>query len=119
LGPIELAQIAAALAQIAGVGAGSGGTLDAIRGKLGLDRLAVGGNGANGATVEAGRTVAEGVYVGARQSTSGTGTQATVEIDITKGLKLQADIGQSSGSSATGASGGGGTGVGLKYEFEY
>ncbi len=119
LGPIELAQIAAALAQIAGVGGGAGGTLDAIRGRLGLDRLAVGGSGASGASVEAGRTVAKGVYVGARQSTSGAGTQATVEIDIAKGLKLQADIGASSGSSATGAAGAGGTGVGLKYEFEY
>ena len=119
LGPIELAQIAAALAQIAGVGGGAGGTLDAIRGRLGLDRLAVGGSGTNGASIEAGRTVAKGVYVGARQSTSGAGTQATVEIDIAKGLKLQADIGASSGSSATGAAGAGGTGVGLKYEFEY
>ncbi len=120
LSPFQLAEIAAALAQIAGVGGGGPGVLDSIRGKLGLDRLSVGGgNTTSSATVEAGRYVAPGVYVGAKQGTSG-GSQATVQIDLTKGLKLETTVG--TGGSATGAATSGqsqGTGVGLTYQFEY
>ncbi len=74
-----------------------------MRQGLGLDRLAV-RNGANGSpALEAGRYIAPRVYLGARQDASG-GTQATVQVDITKGLKLEATAGTGSGS-ATGAAG--------------
>ena len=84
--------------------------LNRIRQGLGLDRLSVGGGtGGNAATVEAGRYVSDGVYVGAKQGTSGSQTQATVQIDITKNLKANADVG----------SGEGGNSVGLSYQFEW
>lgn len=118
LGPVQLAQIAAAVAQMAG---GSGfDPLDRVRAGLGLDRLSVNGNAAGtGATLEAGRALAPGVYVGAKQNTAGTGTKATVEIDLGRGLKLQAGVGSSGADSATGASGGTGTDVGVTYQFDY
>jgi len=120
LGPVELAQIAAALAQMAG---GSGfNPLDSVRAGLGLDRLSVSG-GANGqssgATVEAGRTIAPGVYLGAKQNATGSGTQATVEIDLGRGLKLQAGLGAGGAGDATGASGSSGNDVGITYQFDY
>jgi translocation and assembly module TamB len=121
LGPLQLAQIAAALAQISGVGGGID-PLNAIRSGLGLDRLSVGGgSGANAATVEAGRYVAPGVYVGAKQGTSGSGTQATVQVDLFRGLKLEADVGTGGGASTGAASSASssGTSVGLTYQFEY
>ena len=67
LTPIQIAEIGAALAELSGA-TGGGNPLNAIRKGLGLDRLNVGGgtNGA-GASVEAGRYVAKGVYVGAKQ----------------------------------------------------
>jgi len=110
LGPFQLAEIAAAVASLTGVGGGVSNPLDSIRKGLGLDRLSVGG-GASGTapSVEAGRYVANGVYVGAKQGTTGSQTQATVQIDITKGLKLQTDVG----------TGQGGNSVGLTYQFEY
>jgi translocation and assembly module TamB len=118
LGPFQIAEIAAGLVQLTGVG-GSGGfnPLDSVRKGLGLDRLAVGSTtttSSSGATtstptIEAGRYVANGVYVGAKQGTSGNETQATVQIDLTKGLKLETDVG----------SGTGGNQVGLTYQFEY
>ena len=46
--------------------------------------------------VQAGRYIARGVYVGAQQSASGGGTQATVQVDIAKGLKLQGTAGTGS-----------------------
>jgi translocation and assembly module TamB len=113
LGPFQYAEIAAALAQLSGVG-GAGGLnpLESVRRGLGLDRLSVGG-GTSGTspTVEAGRYVANGVYLGAKQGTGGTGsgTGATLQIDITKGLKLETDVG----------TGTGGNQVGLTYQFEY
>jgi translocation and assembly module TamB len=127
LGPLQLAEIAAALAQISGVAGGSLDPLNSIRSGLGLDRLSVGGGGSgSSATVEAGRYVAKGVYVGAKQATSGGGTQATVQVDLTHGLKLEADVG-TGGGSATGAASSttangtssNGTSVGLTYQFEY
>ena len=121
LGPFQLAAIAAGLAQISGVG-GAGGfdPLGSVRSGLGLDRLSVGGGSGNSATVEAGKYIANGVYVGAKQSTSGSGTQATVQVDLYKGLKLETTVG-TGGGTATGSSStdSNGTSVGLTYQFEY
>ena len=110
LGPFQLAEIAAAVASLTGVGGGGANPLESVRKGLGLDRLSVGG-GASGTapSVEAGRYVANGVYVGAKQGTTGAQTQATVQIDITKGLKVETDVG----------TGQGGNSVGLTYQFEY
>jgi translocation and assembly module TamB len=121
LGPFQLAQIAAALAQFSGVTGKGFDPLNSIRNGLGLDRLSV-GSGGSGQDVEAGRYVAPGVYVGARQSTSGAGTQAVVQIDLAKGLKLESTVGTGGGSAQGSAQTTGdsnGTGVGIKYQFEY
>ena len=114
LGPFQLASIAAAVADLTGVGGGVGNPLEKVRKGLGLDRLSVGGGSGTGSSgtapsVEAGRYVGNGVYVGAKQGTTGGQTQATVQIDITKGLKVETDVG----------SGTGGNQVGLTYQFEY
>ncbi len=124
LSPFELAQIATTLASLTGVD-GVGDPLDQIRSGLGLDRLSVGsGPGGSGTALQAGRYVAPGVYVGARQGLSGTGTQATVQVDIARGLKLEGAVGTSSGAPANGTTVGsgtdaGGSSVGLTYQFEY
>ena len=122
LSAFQLAEAAAALAQVSGA-TGGFDPLNSLRQGLGLDRLSVGGSqGGTGATLEAGRYVAQGVYVGAKQGTSGTGTQATVQIDLLKGLKLETDVGTGSTTSATGSSATtdpSGTSVGLTYHFDY
>jgi translocation and assembly module TamB len=116
LGVLEVAQIASGLATLTGAG-GIGDPLDKVRQGLGLDRLGV-TSGANGSpAVEAGRYIAPRVYLGVRQSASG-GSQARVQFDLTKRLKLDATAGTGS-SSATGAGDSNGSGVGLTYQFEY
>ncbi|WP_428391765.1 translocation/assembly module TamB domain-containing protein [Lichenicoccus sp.] len=122
LSPLQIASVAAALAQLSGVGGGGPGILDRVRSGLGLDRLSVGSGGANssGASVQAGKYVARGVYVGARQSTSGAGTQAQVEVNLTRHLKLNTVVG--TGGTVTGTTtpeNDPGSSVGLKYEFQY
>ena len=44
----------------------------------------------------------DGSATGAQQSVTGTGTQAVVQVDLAKGLKLQATAGNSTTTSATG-----------------
>lgn len=115
---LQIAQIGAAVATISGVGGGGTNPLLAVQKSLGLDRLAVGGTSTGGASVEAGRYVSERVYVGAKQTTSG-GTQAQVQVDLTKRLKLQATLG--AGGTAQGATPDNdpGSSIGLSYQFEY
>jgi translocation and assembly module TamB len=78
----------------------------------------VGSASGGGAALQAGRYIARGVRIGASQSTGGQ-TQATVQIDIAKGLKAQ-------GTAAAGAPPATpvpgvdyGSSVGLTYQFEY
>jgi translocation and assembly module TamB len=119
LGALEVAEIAAGLATLTGTGGAVGDPLNAVRQGLGLDRLSVGNSAKGSPTLEAGRYVAPGVYLGAQQSASGGGSQAVVQVDIAKGLKLQGTAGTGS-SSATGAAGASnGTSVGLTYQFQY
>ena len=51
--------------------------------------------------------------VGAKLSVSCAGTQATVEIDLYKGLKLQTQTGTASTGTGDASS------VGLTYQFQY
>ncbi len=118
IGPFQYAAIAAALAEVSGVGGGLSDPLNGIRRGLGLDRLTVGsttntapvGSPSNAApTLEAGRYLANGVYVGAKQDVTGQGTGAEVQIDLTKRLKLDTTVG----------SGQIGNQVGLSYQYEW
>jgi translocation and assembly module TamB len=121
LSPLQLAEIAQALAALGGIGNGFS-PMSAIRKGLGLDRLSVGGgNGGSGQTsVEAGKYVARNVYVGARQNLSG-GTQVQVQVDITRRLKAQATLSTATNATVTkgNAAQDNGSSVGLSYQFEY
>lgn len=123
LGPAQVAEAAAAVARLSGLGGGAFDALGSLRQGLGLDRLSLGASsGGGGAAVEAGRYLARGVYLGARQATSGAGTQATVQIDLMRGLKLETSIGTGGGADVTGAAATAnpyGTSVGLTYQFQY
>jgi translocation and assembly module TamB len=120
LSPFQVVEIAQAIAAISGLGAASD-PLAGVRKGLGLDRLSVGAAAGNGpgATVEAGKYVANGVYVGTKQGTAG-GTQAQVQVDLTKHLKLESTLG-TGGTPATGVTPDNdpGSSIGLTYQFEY
>jgi translocation and assembly module TamB len=118
LTPFQLAEIASALASLSGIGSPIGDPLEKLRTSLGLDQLSVGSDASGGASLQAGRYIAPGVRVGASQSASGGDTQATVQIDITKGLKLETTAGTAS-QAATAAGSTNGASVGLKYQFQY
>lgn len=119
LSPLQLAEIASALAQLSGASSGIGDPLEAVRNALGLDRLAIGSDSAGNPTLEAGRYVARGVYVGAKQAASGGGTQATVQVDLYKGLKLDTTAGTLANNATGSTAGTEGASVGLTYQFQY
>lgn len=127
LSATQMAEIGLALATLGGQSAGID-PLGTVRKSLGLDRLSLGGgsrsneNGGsnNGASVAAGKYVAKGVYIGAKQSTGNAGTQAEMQIDITKHLKATAAVGTGKDNSRfVTPDNDPGSNVGLLYEFDY
>ncbi|BDG72817.1 translocation/assembly module TamB domain-containing protein [Roseomonas fluvialis] len=117
LSPFQLAQLAQVLAGAAGLDTPSaGGILERIRRTLALDRLSVGedrnreNTRSTGATLETGRYVADGVYLGVRQGTEGGPPRVGVQVDIAPRVRLEAETG---GNSA------GGDRIGLSFEWEY
>ena len=117
LSPFEIAQIAAGLAGTAGLvpGATGGGILGRLRDGLGLDRLAVGSESErvsgssteeerSGPTLEAGRYVADGVYVGVRQGTEPGTSRVGVRVDLTPRMRLEAETGDREAGNRVGLS---------------
>jgi len=114
LSPFEIAQIASALAGAAGLPGGeAAGFIDRLRQGLALDRLAVVSNSERagrstgeqdraGAALEAGRYVAEGVYVGVRQGSEPGNTRVGVRVDLTPRIRLEAETGDREAGSRLG-----------------
>lgn len=117
LGASELLQVAAAVGELTGKSPGDG-VLARLRKGLGLDQLSVGGSSrskgeptgsaAESVTLEAGRYVAPGVYVGARQGAAGNSSRGVVQIEVLDNIKLEGDIGADSRGR-----------VGVKTEWDY
>ncbi len=109
LSPIQVARLGLAAASLAGFGGTGGpGILDRARTGLGLDRLSIGTDEQGEATLEGGRYLSEGIYLGARQGTRAGETQGVLRIEITPEIRLEADVGAT-----------GGTRAGAAYEREY
>ena len=100
-------EIAQALASLGGIGVDN--PLASVRKGLGLDRLSFGGDSTGtGGTVQAGKYVANGVYVGAKQGAAGNSSRGVVEIDVLDHTKVEGDIGADSNGR-----------VGVKMEWDY
>jgi translocation and assembly module TamB len=119
LSPFEIAQIAQALAGSAGLpvlpGGGTAGIVERLRRTLTLDRLSVGGQSETavagtkaeerrGATLEAGRYIAEGVYVGVRQGTDTGSSRVGLRVELGPRLRLEAETGDREAGERVGVS---------------
>jgi translocation and assembly module TamB len=89
----QLIQLASAAAQLAG-GSSGGGLLAAIRTSTGLDSFGTTTDRNGNVALQAGRYISDRIYLGVVTGSKGT-TDATVNIDVTKNLKLQLEAGQS------------------------
>jgi translocation and assembly module TamB len=126
LTPLQLAEIAQGLSALGGIGTGFD-PVGMVRRGLGLDRLTFGSvsAGAPGSqpqtTLEAGKNIGRGLYLGARQTFSGA-SQLQVQYDITRNLKAQATASTSNSNPVVNqgnAAQDQGSSVGLSYQFEY
>jgi translocation and assembly module TamB len=109
LSPIEALQLAESAAVLSGAGGASTGALDTLRSALGVDVLQVeGGEGDAGPTVQAGKYVADGVFVGAKQGAGPDTSAATVEVELTPNLSVESEVGQTGRSE-----------LGVSWKFNY
>ncbi|CAM5769408.1 hypothetical protein LMIY3S_02827 [Labrys miyagiensis] len=105
LSPMQIVQLATAVAQLAG-GPSGPDLLGSIRKSTGLDNLGVVTDSKGNAAVQAGRYIGDNIYLGVTTGVGGQ-TDATINLDVTKNLKLRGQAG-TDGSKA-----------GIYYEREY
>ncbi len=116
LSPLQLAEIGQSIGSLSGLTGSGGGILDRLRKALGFDRLGVSSNPAaaegnsplSGSSLELGRYVAPGVYLGAKQGAVSGSTAAVVEIELTPNIKVQSEVGAEAGSKV---------GIGLEWDY--
>ncbi|HVJ40864.1 MAG TPA: translocation/assembly module TamB domain-containing protein [Dongiaceae bacterium] len=106
LTPLQALQLAQATAELAGVNTGPD-VFDKLRRATGLDRLSFDAGqdagsqtAATGPSLNAGRYVAPGVYLGVKQGAKAGSSAATVELDVTSHVKVETDIGAQDNSKA-------------------
>jgi len=88
LSAFQLARLAAAVAELAGSGGGPG-LLEQVRVFSGLDDIEVITTPEGGTAAQAGRYIADNIYLGVRAGETSSGV--TVNIDITRGLTVRAE----------------------------
>ncbi|MFB9947861.1 translocation/assembly module TamB domain-containing protein [Rhizobium puerariae] len=104
LSPLQIAQLADAVAQLAG--GGSTSLLETLRSNLGVDDLDINTDETGQTTVSVGRYINNRTYIQVEQGGS-SGAQATINLDIGRGVKLKAGAGTEGGKA------------GIFYEREY
>ena len=105
LSPIQIAQLAAAAAELAG--GGNTSLLGNLRAATGLDDLDVVTDSEGNAAVRAGRYISDNVYLGVEAGAGGS-TKGTINLDVTDNLKARGSVGSD-----------GDTGLGIFYEKDY
>ncbi|GLK81065.1 translocation/assembly module TamB domain-containing protein [Methylopila turkensis] len=97
----EALQLAQGLAQYTAGGGGSG-ALESVRKSLGVDVLDVtaGDGDGGGPAVGVGRYISDNIYLGVRQGTTPESSKVTVDIDVTKNIKVQGETGAAGNSAA-------------------
>jgi translocation and assembly module TamB len=106
LSPGQAVQLAQAVATLSG---GSGtGAFEQIRRSLGVDSLDISTSASGGAAVGASRYISDRVKVGVRAGAKPEESAVSLDIDITRRLKAQGEVGADGRSS-----------VGLGVEWEY
>lgn len=107
LSPVQLARLAAAAAQFAGIGSGPG-ILERLRAATGLDDLDVVADEQGGVSLRAGRYLSDNLYLGLEQGTGAESSRVTVDLDIGRDFKARGEVGADGRSK-----------IGVYFEKEY
>ena len=105
LSPLQIAQLAAAAAELAG--GSNTSLLGSLRDATGLDDLDVVTDSEGNAALRAGRYIQENVYLGVEAGAKGT-ARGTINLDITEDFKAKGSVGSDGDSS-----------VGVFFEKDY
>ena len=112
LSALEAVQLAGAVAELTGSAGGAASALSRLRDSAGIDVLRFGSTetneGEQATTLEAGKYLAEGLYVGVETSTAEESGAVSVEFDITRRLRLKTDLEQAGGQN-----------IGIEYKRDY
>ena len=99
-------QVAQTVAQFTG---GGPGVVDSIRRSLGVDALNIGTDETGkGGQIGAGKRLNDKVYVGVQQGTSPDSSKVTVDVDLTRNIRIQ---------GAAGADGSNEIGIGAQWDY--
>lgn len=93
LSPLQIAQLAEAAAQIAGVG-GPTSLLETLRSKTGVDDLDVKTDAEGNAAVSAGKYLNDRTYVTIEKGEKAGSGKATIDLDVGRGVKLRGEAGE-------------------------
>ena len=107
LSPLQIAQLASAIATLTGTGGGAG-VLDRLRSSLGVDDLDITTDETGAASVGVGKYLGENIYLGVKQGAASGSSRVTIDLDITKSLKARGEVGADGKSKA-----------GIYFEKEY
>ncbi len=88
----EALALADAVGNLSGFSRGPG-LLDRIRRMIGLSQLNMTSDAHSNPALQAGGYATDNLYIGVRQGTSAASTRVTVDLDITKHLRLQGEVG--------------------------
>ncbi|WP_102867526.1 translocation/assembly module TamB domain-containing protein [Pseudovibrio exalbescens] len=98
LSPVQVAQLANAVTTLAG--GGTGGPLGALRNVLGLSDIDVNVNADGAAELSAGTYINDNIYLGVTQNAKDGSNSATVDIEVTKDLKIRGEAGSTGDAKA-------------------
>lgn len=107
LSPFQIAQLAAAAAELAGGGSGGPGILDQLRSAIGFDDLEIVTEDGGETALRAGTYIDDDIYLDVQTDTTGE-ARAQINLDVTKNLTLRGSVG--SGGNST---------IGVFFEREY
>jgi len=99
-------QVAQTVAQFSG---GGPGVVDSIRRSLGVDALNIGTDSTGkGGQIGAGKRLNDKIYVGVQQGTTPDSSKVTVDVDVTRNIRIQ---------GAAGADGSNELGIGAQWDY--
>ncbi|MBN9027031.1 MAG: translocation/assembly module TamB domain-containing protein, partial [Rhizobiales bacterium] len=99
-------QVAQTVAQFSG---GGPGVVDSIRRSLGVDTLSIGTDSTGkGGQIGAGKRLNDKIYVGVQQGTTPDSSKVTVDVDLTRNIRIQ---------GAAGADGSNELGIGAQWDY--